>query len=113
MSIGLLMFMLMLTFAVQLLFNLYATSVVTGLAIEAARDVAELDGPLPAEAEQEFQTRVGPAASIQIQDLGTEVRADVQYTSPSVFPAVFNSQPFGVIDRTFVVRAEEQQPAGP
>jgi len=112
MSIGLLMFLLLLTFAVQILYNLYATSVVSSLAIEAARDVAEHDGPLPGVAEQQFLQRV-PNGSIALSIQGQEVHANVQFVSQSVFPPVFNVQPFGVIDRTFVVRLEEQQPVGP
>lgn len=117
------MFLLMLTFAVQILFNLYATSVVSGLAIEAARDAAEFDpatpsdaGPSPArlsQVEQAFESRVGPGASIDLRVDGDEVLADVRFVSNTVFPPVFDAQPFGVINRTFAVRIERQQPLGP
>ena len=121
MSIGLIMFLLMLTFAVQILFNLYATSVVSGLAIEAARDAAEFDPAVPSgptdarlsEVEEQFESRVGPGASIDLRVDGDEVLADVRFVSNTVFPAVFDAQPFGVIDRTFAVRIEQQQPFGP
>jgi len=112
MSIGLLMFLLMLTFAVQILYNLYATTVVSSLAIEAARDAAEHDGLSLGEAEQEFLQRV-PNGSILLSVQGEEIHANVQFVSQTVFPPVFNVQPFGVIDRTFVVRRELQQPVGP
>lgn len=113
------MFLLMLTFAVQILFNLYATSVVSGLAIEAARDAAEFDPATPSDAarlsqvEQAFESRVGPGASIDLRVDGDEVLADVRFVSNTVFPPVFDAQPFGVINRTFAVRIERQQPLGP
>ena len=113
MSFGLLMFLMMLTFSVQILYNLYATTVVSNLAIEAAREVARFDGPAEAVAEQEFNNRVGPSGSIALSIQGDEVHADVQFVSNTVFPPVFAVQPFGVVDRTFIVRRELQQPAGP
>lgn len=110
MSIGMLFFFLLLLFAVQILYNLYATTLVSSFAVEAARDVAELDGPTPAAAIADFSNNVGPDGSLTIVEAGGEVRATVTYTSSTVFPAVFNAQPFGVLNRTFVVRMEEQQP---
>ncbi len=113
MSFGLLMFLMILTFAVQILYNLYATTVVSNLAIEAARDVARLNGPTALVAEQEFNNRVGPSGSLTLTIQAEEVFADVQFVSNTVFPPIFDVQPFGVVDRTFMVRRELQQPVGP
>lgn len=112
MSFGLLIFFLLLLFAVQILYNLYATSVVSGLAIDAARDAAEFDGAGPAGARAEFLARAGPDATINFTEIDGAMHADVTFTTTSVFPAVFDAEPFGVLKRTFVVRVEEQQ-AGP
>lgn len=95
MSIGLIMFLLMLTFAVQILFNLYATSVVSGLAIEAARDAAEFDPAVPSgptdarlsEVEEQFESRVGPGASIACASMATRsLQTFVSLATPCSLP---------------------------
>ena len=110
MTIGVFIFFVLLVFTVQISFNLYTTSVVTGLALDAARDVAERNGSSPAEAESSFYESVGGAVSFDIVVVGDVVRADLQWQTKSLFPAFSNKRVFGVLDRTFEVRIEEQQP---
>ena len=118
MAIGLMMFLLLLTFSVNLLYNLYTTSVISSLAIEAARDVAEFDGSDPSAgigaAEMEFRSEVANATFFELRVvndavLGDTVEAEITWASRSLFPALSNARAFGVIDRTFRVRVEQQQ----
>lgn len=118
MAMGLTMFLLLLTFSVNLLYNLYTTSVISSLAIEAARDVAEFDGNEPEDgigaAKAEFESRVGDATMFELRvendgALGQIVVADITWESRSLFPAFSDARAFGVIDRTFTVRVEQQQ----
>ena len=109
MTVGVMMFITFLTFAAQVFLNLYTTSVVTGLAIDAARDVAERNGASPAEAEAEFAERVDGSVEFDIHIVGEEVQADLRWQTRSLFPAFGDARVFGVLDRTFTVRIEEQQ----
>ena len=109
MSVGVFMFLAFLTFATQLFFNLYTTSVVTGLAVDAARDVAERNGISPAAAEAEFHERVDGDVQFDVRIVGDTVLADVRWQTKSLFPAFTDARVFGVLDRSFRVRIEEQQ----
>jgi len=109
MSVGLMMFFMLLVFVLQVLVNLYTTSVVTSLAIDAAHDVAQLNGVTPAQAEAEFAQTVGPAVLFDVYRDGDEVVARLRWESESLFPALGSSRAFGVVDRSFRVRVEEQQ----
>lgn len=108
-SLGLLFFFALLVFAVQVMYNLYATSVITSLALDAARDVAERDGLSPAEAEAQFREHIGGDVDFDIVVNGESVQASVQWQTRSLFPSVSDARAFGVLDRTFEVRLEEQQ----
>ena len=112
MSFGLLFFIILLIFSIQVTYNLYTTSVVTGLAIDAARDVAAQDGISPAQAEANFREFVGTDVDFDIVITGETVEATVNWETASLIPAVSDSRAFGVLDRTFAVRIEEQQPPG-
>lgn len=112
MSFGLLFFIILLIFSIQVTYNLYTTSVVTGLAIDAARDVAAQDGISPAQAEANFREFVGTDVAFDIVITGDTVEATVNWETASLIPAVSDSRAFGVLDRTFAVRIEEQQPPG-
>ena len=112
MSFGLLFFIILLIFSIQVTYNLYTTSVVTGLAIDAARDVAAKDGISPAQAEANFREFVGTDVDFDIVITAETVEATVNWETASLIPAVSDSRAFGVLDRTFAVRIEEQQPAG-
>jgi Flp pilus assembly protein TadG len=112
MSFGLLFFIILLIFSIQVTYNLYTTSVVTGLAIDAARDVAAQDGISPAQAEANFREFVGTDVDFDIVITGETVEATINWETASLIPAVSDSRAFGVLDRTFAVRIEEQQPAG-
>lgn len=111
MSFGVLMFFVLLLFAVQVTYNLYTTSVVTGLAIDAARDVAEHDGLTTAEAEARFREFVGEEVELDIVVNAETVEVRVNWQTKSLFPALSKTRAFGVLDRTFEVRLEEQQEA--
>ncbi len=108
-SLGLLVFFALLVFAVQVMYNLYATSVITSLALDAARDVAERDGLSPAEAEAQFRDHIGGEVDFDIVVTGATVQASVQWQTRSLFPSISDARAFGVLDRTFEVRVEEQQ----
>ncbi len=109
MAVGLLFFFAFLVFAVQVTYNLYATSVMTSLALDAARDVAERDGLTVGEATAEFREHVGPEAQFTLVDNGDTVVATIEWETKSLLPSISDARAFGVLDRTFVVRVEEQQ----
>ncbi|MGI9607829.1 MAG: hypothetical protein ACR2P0_17005 [Acidimicrobiales bacterium] len=106
---GVFMFIALLTMTLQITWNLYTTSVVTGLALDAARDVAESDGISTAEAEADFASRVGGNVDFDIQVVGDTVEASVRWETNSIFPSFSDARVFGVLDRTFEVRVEEQR----
>ncbi len=109
MTIGMMMFLIMLVFAVNLLYNLYTTSVISSLALDAARDAAELGGDTGA-AMTEFESQVADATQFTITETDTHVVVTIAWTSRSLFPALDNDAPaFGTINRTFTVRREQQQ----
>ncbi len=108
MAIGLMMFLIMLVFAVNLLYNLYTTSVISSLALEAARDAAEMGGST-ADAANDFRAEVDGATTFTLNRQGPNIVATIRWESRSLFPAFTDARAFGVIDRTFTVRVEEQQ----
>ncbi len=110
MAFGMLMFLVLLTMAINITYNLYTTSVVTGLAIDAARSVAEADGLSTGQAEQRFRDTVGGEVDFDIRVGGDVVEASVRWETKSIFPSLGDARAFGVLDRTFAVRIEEQQP---
>ena len=120
-SVGFLVFMLMMLAAVQILFNLYATSMVTAAAHDAAREVAGFDsdadrcGAVPA-AEASFRRSLG--------DYGTSGHATLHWTCnnpdvvrvrvvarhPSVLPQRFTGlTSLAALDRTIEVRTESRR----
>lgn len=110
MVFGVFMFIVLLTMTVQITYNLYTTSVVTGLALDAARDVAERDGVSPAQAESELRSRLSGDVDVDVSIVGNDVVADIRWETKSLFPAFSDARVFGVLERTFVVRIEQQQP---
>jgi hypothetical protein len=109
MALGLFFFFGFLVFAVNVTYNLYATSVITSLALDAAHDVAERNGLSPSEAEAEFREHVGGEVEFSISVNGDTVQATVLWETRSLLPQISSARAFGVIDRTFEVRVEEQQ----
>ena len=117
-SAGFLVFMLMMLAAVQILFNLYATSMVTAAAHDAAREVAGFDAATDrcgavAAAEAAFVRSLG--------EYGTAGHATLQWTCnnpdavrvrvvaqhPSVLPARFGAlSSLSSLDRTIEIRTE-------
>lgn len=110
MAMGLLFFFGFLVFAVNVTYNLYATSVVTALALDAARDAAERNGPTPGEARAAFLSEAGTAgAELELVRDGDVIRATLTFKTQALLPQISDARAFGVIDRTFEVRVEEQQ----
>ena len=113
MWIGFSTFLLMLLFAVQVLFNLYAASVVTAVSYDAARRVAGADGGLLFAGESEDQARrqLGQYAQ-RVEFDWTASTADeivlrVKAQSPSVLlPRMAGRTALDRLDRTMRVRVE-------
>lgn len=115
-SIGFCVFLVMLLFAVQVLFNLYATSVVTAVTYDAARRVAGADGGPSSMAAAEGQARqsLGRYASRVTFDWNgssaEEVVLRVQAESPSVLlPSFAGPVALDRLDRTIRIRVERFQ----
>lgn len=112
---GFSVFLVLLLFATQVMFNLYATSVVTAVSYDAARRVAAGDdGAAPAahaRAEAEARRSLGRYASRVTFDwsgtTGDEVVLRVRATNPNLaLPAVAGRAAFDRLDRTLRVRME-------
>jgi hypothetical protein len=113
MWVGFSVFLVMLLFAVQVLFNLYATSVVTAVSFDAARRVAGGDGGIEALADAEDTAR---RALGRYQDRVTfdwngsgpdEVVLRVRAENPSVLlPLMRGPAALQALDRTIRVRVE-------
>jgi hypothetical protein len=117
---GVAVFLAFLFFAVQLLFNLYATSVVTTTAYDAARDVAsgEIDHTDEASvhaaeqrAEAELRDRLGRYSSRVTVDWRSSdestIRLHVTAQNPDLLFHSAGLLGFDQIDRTVTVRVEE------
>ncbi len=111
--VGFFVFLVMLLFAVQVLFNLYAASVVTSISYDAARRVAGGDGGTDSTAQAEADARrsLGRYADrVYFEWVATgpdEVVLRVQTDNPSVLlPALAGPVAFDQLDRTIRVRAE-------
>ena len=110
---GFYVFLLMLLFAVQVLFNLYAASVVTTVSYDAARRVAGSDGghAYITEAEDQARQALGRYASRVTFDWSAtgpeEVVLRVQSQNPSfLLPVMAGPVAFDHLDRTIRVRVE-------
>ncbi len=110
---GFVVFLFLLLFSVQLLFNLYAASVVSAVTYDAATRVAREGGapPARADAEQAARTLLGGYGEVARFDWsGTDadtVVLRVQVVAPSLVPrALGGVAPFGDLDRTVRVRVE-------
>jgi hypothetical protein len=115
-SFGILFFVGFLFFAVQLLFNLYATSVVTSVTHDAARSVATSGHP----ATQADMDNAEARAKEQLGDYAENVRFEWDpYSNPDVVrlrviaenprflgPVIDTFVGFDEIDRTVEVRVE-------
>lgn len=113
MWIGFSVFLVMLLFAVQVLFNLYAASVVTAVSYDAARRVAGSDGGTAHIADAEAQARqsLGRYADRVTFDWSAtspeEVVLHVQSDNPSVLlPVLRGPAALDKLDRTIRVRVE-------
>ncbi len=119
---GVAVFLVLLLVAVQLLFNLYATSTVTSVGYDAARQVASdrVDhanpgavGDAEARVERRARQQLGRyGRRVSFSWAGTDaatVRLRIQATHPRVGFGQFIARPLGfdTIDRTIVVRAEQ------
>ncbi len=111
--VGFSVFLVMLLFAVQVLFNLYAASVVTAVSYDAARRVAGGDGgeSYVAEAEEQARQSLGRySEKVTFDWSGTsseEVVLRVQSDNPSVLlPMMAGPAALDRLDRTIRVRVE-------
>ncbi len=111
--IGFSVFLVMLLFAVQVLFNLYAASVLTAVSYDAARRVAGSEGGPDYIAEAEDQARQalgGYASRVTFDWSGTteeEVVLRVQSDNPSLLlPVLAGPAALDQLDRTIRVRVE-------
>jgi hypothetical protein len=111
---GFVVFLAFLFFGVQMLVDLYATSVVTAVTYDAARMVATAPDPydprVRAAAEAEARRRLGAyggrATFAWAIDTDT-VRVHVHASNPRfVLPVPSATLPFDTVDRTAVVRVE-------
>ena len=109
MALGVIVFMAFLVLAVNITYNLYATSVVSSFALDGARSVAEADGKTPAQAVADFHSAAGNEAVYDIVIDGDIVRATLSFETSSILPGLSTAS-FGKVERTFEVRVEEQQP---
>ena len=116
---GVTVFLVLLLFAVQVLFNLYATSMVTAAAFDGARLAAGSDAGPDGQARQaaeahvrdvlgEYSTRDGFALEWSEDPLGRDVVLTVRASNPSFLPAAVR-RPLGFdrIERTVRVRIED------
>ncbi|MDQ2827168.1 MAG: hypothetical protein M3Y04_09460 [Actinomycetota bacterium] len=110
---GFSVFLVLLLFATQITFNLYATSVVTAVSYDAARRVAAGDGGsvLTAQAEADARQALGRYASRVTFDwsatTGDEVVLRVEADNPNMLlPVVAGRAAFDHVDRTVRVRVE-------
>ena len=116
-SFGILFFLGFLFFAVQLLFNLYATSVVTSVTYDAARSVATSGHPATQAdidaAEAQARDQLGSYASRVVfrWDITSDpdvVTLEVTATNPRFLgPSIDSLVGFDVIKRTVRVRVEQ------
>ena len=111
--IGFVVFLGMLLFTVQALLNLYATTVLSSVAFDAARQVAESDGSSGAIAGAEAQARqmLGRFGSDVTFDWSATTGDDIVLRVRGRVPSVVltpgrTALPFGDIDRTVRLRVE-------
>lgn len=111
--VGVLVFLLLLLFAVQVLYGLYATSVVTAVTYDAAKEVAGSDGGDAARAGAQRRAtsqlgRYGDDVSFDWNQSDAEaVRLTVRARRPALFPrALVGDSVLGDIVRTVRVRVE-------
>ena len=111
--VGFFVFLVMLLFAVQVLFNLYAASVVTAVSYDAARRVAGSDGGpgIMDQAEADARQALGRYADRVDFDWSAtgpeEVVLRVQTDNPSMLlPALAGPVAFDRLDRTIRIRVE-------
>ena len=119
-SFGILVFLGFLFFAVQLLFNLYATSVVTSATYDAARRVAtvghpatkaDMDAAEAAAREQLGQYSRRVTFTWDVTSDPDEVKLQVVATNPRFLgPSIDSLVGFDEIRRTVIVRVEDFQP---
>lgn len=107
-AFGLLFFLVFMLLAVQVLWSLYATTVVTGAAHDAGRLVARTGDPAAGIAR--FESTIGSyPADVAITVPTGEGTVVVVLTgeNPTLLPDRFaRVLPFGLIDRTIEMRAE-------
>ncbi len=109
MALGVIVFLGFLVLAINITYNLYATSVVSSFALDGARSVAERDNKTIGEAVADFHAATGNQATYNLEIDVDVVRATLKFQTETLLPG-FSTASFGTIERTFEVRLEEQQP---
>lgn len=111
--VGFFVFLVMLLFAVQVLFNLYATSVITAVSYDAARRVAGSDGGESSITAAESDARrslgrYGNDVAFEWTTGEDEVVLRVRAENPDVLlPVLAGPVAFDRLDRTIRVRVEK------
>ena len=104
---GVMFFLVFLLFAMQLLWSLYATTVVTAAAYDAGRTAART-GDAAAGAARFDRTIGSYEADVAIALDGDTVVVTVTGENPTLLPERFARElPFGAIDRTVRIRREQ------
>lgn len=114
---GVAVFLVLMLFGVQVLYGLYATSVVNAVTYDAAKEVAGSDGGSAAEADAEANARsrlgrFGEGVDFEWHDTGGDATRDVVILTvraerPSMFPReLLGDSVLGDIVRTVRVRFE-------
>ncbi len=107
-AFGLVFFLVFLLLAVQLMWSLYATSVITGAAYDAGR-IAARTGDAGA-AVSRFERSVGSYdadVAITVPPGEGVVVVDIAGTNPTLLPQRWaRALPFGTIDRSLEIRRE-------
>lgn len=115
-AFGVLVFLILLLTSAQILYGLYARSIVTDAAFDAARKVAGYDGSAnaigPGQAEAELRATLGEfgaTATIRwISTGGDDIVLQVSGPTPSFLPAGFSGRlPVDSVNTTVRVRNEQ------
>ena len=105
--VGTTVFLAMMLLAAQVLLNLYAASVVTSAAFDAARFAAAGGTETAAEARaRELIGRHGDSALVEVTKHDGVVTVRLRVDNPSLIPALSRRLALARVDRTVTMRAE-------
>ena len=105
--VGVTVFLAMMLLAAQILLNLYATSVVTSAAFDAARVTAAGGTERAGEARaRELLGRRGESALVEVSRRNGVVTARLRVDNPALIPGLARRLALARVDRTVTMRAE-------